>query len=188
MALLPYVDPSDPDVDPEVEELLSADAETFGRPSLFARILAHDPEMLAARSEYAERILAGGSIPVDRKELAYVAVSTANDCKYCTASHAEHLLQEVGVNEGAVEAVVEENLERFDREERAILEFARQVAADPKRVSKSDLDELRAVGFDDAAVIELLVACSAAVAANAIADSLSVLPQDRKEPFQDGDS
>jgi uncharacterized peroxidase-related enzyme len=185
MALLPYVDPSDPDLEPHVEDLLAADAETFGRPSLFARMLAHNPEVLAACSECAERILTEGTIPAETKELAYVAVSTANDYEYCTASHSEHLLQEVGVDEGTVQAIVEGELDGFEPRRRAVVEFACQVAADPKRVSEGDLQRLRDAEFDDEDVVELLVACSAAVAADAIADSLNVLQQDREDPFHD---
>jgi len=183
MALLPYVDPDDPGLSSEVSELLSADAETFGRPSLFARVLAHNPDVLDARMTYADQILTGESVDAELKELVYVAISTANDCEYCLASHTEHLIEEVGMEDSRVTAVSRGDLSSFEATERAVIEFGQQVATDPKRVSENHLDNLREVGFDDTDVVELTVACSAAVAANTIADSLNVLPQDRDAVF-----
>lgn len=193
MALLEYVG-VEPD-DERLRELFERDAETFGRPSLFARMLAHSPETLSARQEYATALREAGSLEPKLVELAYVTVSATNDCDYCVASHTEQLVEHVGLPEATVEAVVSgrvaasasddsdgptsETPTEFTERETAVVNFARAVAADPKRVGRDDIDALRAVGFDDDdGIVELVVSISAAVAANTITDALNVLPAD----------
>jgi alkylhydroperoxidase family enzyme len=65
-----------------------------------------------------------------------------------------------------------------------VIEFARRVATDPKRVDDARIEALREAGFDNPAIVRLLTVAAAAVAANAIADALNVHPQDRADPFQ----
>lgn len=177
--LLEYVPP---DIDHEhVQELLAADADTYGRPSLFARALANNPDVLEARQEYAATLVEEGTLDTRTAELAYAAVAAVNDCEYCVASHTERLVEHVGLDREIVDALLGGDLDELDRDERAVVSVARAIADDPKRVSEDDLDRLRAVGFGDAAIVELVAIASAAVAANVIADTLNVLPQDADE-------
>lgn len=175
MALIEYV--SLETADDRTRALLEEDAEQYGRPSLFARILAHSPETLTARQEYTARLRAESSLDDRLVELVYVAVSASNDCDYCVASHTEQLVEHVGLSPDTVTAVIEGEA-TLDSREAAAVAVARTVAAEPKRVDESDLDSLRSAGFDDREVIELIVTASAAVAANTITDALNVLPAD----------
>jgi len=181
MALIDYVDPDA--ADDATRELLRADADTYGRPSLFARAVANDPDALAARSEYHRRLVADGDLDTRTCELAYLAVSVANECPYCVASHAETLVERVGLPEADVDALAAGDLSGFDRRERAAVEFARRTARDPKRVDEAHLEALREAGFDDALIVRLVMVVAAAVAANTVADALSLHPGDRDDPF-----
>lgn len=182
MALVDYVDPET--ADERTRRLLDADAEYYDRPSLFARAVAVNPDVFEARSEYHRRLVTEGGLDTRLCELAYFAVSQANDCPYCVASHAEKLVAHEGVPPEGVEAIVRGDLSGFDERERAVIGFARQVATDPKRVDGAHLEALREVGFDDPAIVRLLAVSTAAVAANAIADALDVHPEDRDDPFE----
>ncbi|MFB6219773.1 MAG: carboxymuconolactone decarboxylase family protein [Halobacteriaceae archaeon] len=181
MALLDYVDPEA--ADERTRELLAADAEYYDRPSLFARALAHDPAVLAARTEYHRRLVAEGDLDSRVLELVYLAVAATERSPYCVASHAERLVGEGFPSEG-VEAVVRGDLSDLSERERAAVEFARRVAHDPAGVDDTHLAALHDVGFDDAAVVRLLAVAAAAVAAAAIADALGIRPADRAEPFE----
>jgi uncharacterized peroxidase-related enzyme len=182
MALVDYVDIES--ADDRTRELLEADADYYDRPSLFARAMANDPDAFAARGDYHRRLVVEGDLDTRLCELAYFAVSQANDCPYCVASHAEKLVAHEGVPPEGVDAIVEGDLSAFDDRERAVVEFAQQVATDPKRVSEAHLEALREVGFDDGEIVRLLTVATAAVAANAIADALNVHPADRDAPFE----
>lgn len=178
MALLESV-PAEPD-DGRLRELFAADAETYGRPPLFARMLAHDPDVLAARQAYVAALGRAGDLDELEVELAYVAVSAANECPYCVASHRERLVEHVGVPDEQVDAVLAGDDAPFSERERAIIDVARMAADDPKRVDDGHLERLGDCGFDDAGVVALVVAVGAAVSANVIADCLNVHPEDRE--------
>ena len=53
----------------------------------FWRVLANDPDLLRAVWDRLQVVMAPGALTPLVKELVYVAVSTANGCDYCIASH-----------------------------------------------------------------------------------------------------
>lgn len=181
MALIDYVDPES--ADEQVADVFSAEAKTYGQPSLFSRMLANNPAVLTARTEYAATLTEGGDVEAVLKELVYVAVSQENECDYCTASHTEYLLERTDVSESLVEAVASDESDALDARQRAVVSLARQMARNPKRVTEDHLDALADVGFDDADVIELVVSAAAAIAANTIMDTVNVTPADRDDAF-----
>lgn len=182
MALIDYVDPAS--ADGRVRELLEADADYYGRPSLFARAMATNPDVLAARSEYHRRLVTDGDLETRLCELVYLAVSVANDCSYCVASHREQLVERVGVPREQADALARGELSGLTGRERTAVAFAEQVATDPEGVDEAHLEALRDAGFDDPAVVRLLTVATAAIAANAFADALGIRPTDREQPFR----
>lgn len=53
----------------------------------FWKALANDPATLTRTWESIKRIMAPGALDSLTKEMIYVAVSAANQCGYCVASH-----------------------------------------------------------------------------------------------------
>ena len=53
----------------------------------FWRALANDPATLKRTWESLKEVMAPGALDPLTKELVYLAVSIANGCAYCTASH-----------------------------------------------------------------------------------------------------
>jgi AhpD family alkylhydroperoxidase len=53
----------------------------------FWRALAHDPVALRRTWESVKQVMATGALDAKTKELIYIAVSVANGCEYCIASH-----------------------------------------------------------------------------------------------------
>lgn len=181
MAHLDYVDPDL--ADERTRGLLETDATYDDRPSLFARMLANNPDVLASRSAYHRGLVAGGELDERLCELVYLAVSVANDCSYCIASHREHLVERVGLPEEEVDAIDAGEYEHFAERERAVIEFSDLVATDPTTVDEAHIRALRDTGFDDAEIVRLVTVAAAAVAANTIADVLGIDPGDRETPF-----
>lgn len=181
MALIDYVDMDT--ASGRTKELLDADADRYGGPSLFARAMANDPDVLAARNEYSTRLLEDGELGSRLGELVYLAVSVTNDCEYCVASHREVLVERVGIPTEAVDALANGDLDDFTERERAAIEFARNVARDPDDVDEREFRALSETGFDDADIIRLLTVAATAISANTIADALDIHPSDCDEPF-----
>ena len=53
----------------------------------FWRALAHDPVLLARTWQSVKQVMAPGALDARTKELIYIAVSVAQGCDYCIASH-----------------------------------------------------------------------------------------------------
>ena len=53
----------------------------------FWRALAHDPAVLRRTWESVKAVMAPGALDPKVKEMIYIAVSVANSCPYCIASH-----------------------------------------------------------------------------------------------------
>ncbi|MDG4650031.1 carboxymuconolactone decarboxylase family protein [Roseibacterium sp. SDUM158017] len=77
-------------------ELSPAAAEVFGEIRAlrgtdhvndFWRAMAHDPATLRALWDRLKVVMAPGALDPLVKEMIYVAVSTANGCRYCIHSH-----------------------------------------------------------------------------------------------------
>jgi uncharacterized peroxidase-related enzyme len=185
---MPFVDYVDPeDTEERTRELLAADADYYGRPSLFARAMANDPGAFAARRAYHRQLVDGGPLATRTCELVYLAVSVTNDCEYCVASHREQLVERTDVPDEDAAALARGDHDQFEGRERAAVAFAAQVAREPQSVDGAHHGALREAGFDDDAVVRLVAVAAAAVAANAIADALGVDPTDRVEPFATGE-
>lgn len=178
MALVDYVPPED--AEGRAREILESYRADHGESALFNEALAHSAHVLDARYDYGTRLMDGGTVDRGLKEFVFVVVSEANQCEYCLGDHRNALVERFGADEAEVETVAAGAFDRLPDRKRAVAEFADQVARDPKRVSEAHLDALRAVGYDDAAVIELLAVAALAVSANTIVDALSIHPADRE--------
>jgi AhpD family alkylhydroperoxidase len=53
----------------------------------FWRALAHDAALLERTWTSAKQVMAAGALDAKTKELIYIAVSVAQGCDYCVASH-----------------------------------------------------------------------------------------------------
>ena len=77
------------DAGPEVravfDEIMAARGS--GDVNNFWKYLAHDPAELRSGWETLREVMADGALSPEVKELIYVAVSIANGCDYCIASH-----------------------------------------------------------------------------------------------------
>jgi uncharacterized peroxidase-related enzyme len=180
MAHLDYVDPEA--ASRAVQSMLETDEETYGRPSLFARVMAHHPGLLEARQQYTEAVVEKGELDLTLVELIAVAISGTNDCAYCVVSHVEHLIEQLGVEEDLARAVARRDYQALDSRERAVVELADQIARDPAGVGPDGIDRLRTVGFEDE-IVAIVTACAMAVSANVIADALGLDPADRTAPI-----
>lgn len=179
MPLIDYVTAEEADA--ETAELLGTWERTYDKPSLLRQVLANNPAMLAAWTDYFHRIMEAGALPVRLKEHARVAVSLANECEYCASSHAENLVERHGLDRDRVVAIANDAFADLSAREAAVVRFAKQVATDPKRVDSTHLSALEEAGFDDADVIELLLVVTNGIAANAITDSMGVSAADRDD-------
>jgi uncharacterized peroxidase-related enzyme len=129
--------------------------------SPYVLMLAHDPESLAARTPLFNAIMYGrGGLSRAERELGAVGASIVNRCIYCAAVHASRYAQ-LTKDEEAMPRVFADGVDaELDPRARAILAFAVKLSATPPEAGPEDLAALRAVGLDDAEVLDLVMSAS----------------------------
>ena len=99
--------------------------------------------------------LAKGSLSGPLREAIALTVAEYNGCEYCLAAHAYLGKNLAKLSDADIDAA--RDAHASDTKTQAALQFARQVAAQRGRVSDAELASLRAAGFNDAAVIEIVL-------------------------------
>jgi len=99
--------------------------------------------------------LAKGKLNVQLRESIALAIAEYNGCDYCLSAH-DYLGRNVArLGDSDIDAARDGRA--HDPRTDAALRFARRVAETRGRVTDIDLATLRAAGFDDATVIEIVV-------------------------------
>jgi uncharacterized peroxidase-related enzyme len=123
-----------------------------GRVTTMVRVLANSPAALNAYFSF-NSAMAGCTLPAALRERIAIAVAQANGCETCLAAHTAF---------GKEEGIPDEELSLARRadssvsQDAAALRFALQVLKTCGRVSDEELAAVRAAGFGDAAIMEIL--------------------------------
>ena len=131
------------------ERIESVQAKAGFIPNVFA-VLAARPDEFRAFFAYHDALMEKeGGLSKAEREMIVVATSAANDCEYCVIAHGAlvriyskrpRLADQLAVNYRTAE---------LSERERALLDFAVQVAVDPGSVEAVDIDDMRGAGFSD---------------------------------------
>jgi len=118
-------------------------------PNVFL-VLAHRPEEFRAFFAYHDALMEkDGNLTKAEREMIVVATSNANACQYCVIAHGAVL--RIRAKNPLVADQVAINYLKADITERqkAMLDFAMQVAMESGAVSDDDFETLRGHGFTD---------------------------------------
>lgn len=140
-------------VDPAIGASLDALQKKLGMlPNMF-RTLAHTPVALNAFLQLSE-VAGTGKLSVKQREQIALAVGESNDCGYCVAAH-DAIGKMVGLTPAQIERARQAKAD--DVRDAAVLGLARRIVDTRGHVSTTELDAFKAAGFDDAAILEVLV-------------------------------
>ena len=157
-----------PSVEQSVEAskpLLAAVKKQLGVVPNLMKLVGHSPAALEGYLSL-NGALAKGKLDVKLRERLALAVAEFNGCDYCLSAH-DYLGRNVAkLSQGELDAARDFHSE--DAHADAALRFARQVAESHGRVSDADLATLRAAGFDEAGVIEIVATVALNVLTNYI--------------------
>lgn len=138
--------------DGKAKTLLDGVQKSLGTvPNLIASV-ANSPATLQAYLGFGQA-LGGGELGGKLREQIAVMVAGANACEYCASAHTA-LGQAQGVDQGELAA----NLagESSDPRTDAALKFARAIVVKRGFVSDEDLEQVRAAGFGDGEITEIV--------------------------------
>jgi uncharacterized peroxidase-related enzyme len=116
------------------------------------------------------------ALPLARRDHEMIAtvVSSANCTAYCSASHRE-FLRRVTLDAKLADALASDYRSAgLDARDNAMLAYAVQITRNATLVTRQHHDELRQVGFDDTAILQITIIAAWFNYINRMADALGV--------------
>lgn len=98
---------------------------------------------------YNDLMLAPSGLSKLEREMVAVAVSSQNRCYYCLTAHGQAVRQYAGNPLLGEHMVMNYRAARLDPRQRAMLDFAVKLTAEPWAVEEADRARLREAGFSD---------------------------------------
>lgn len=98
---------------------------------------------------YNDLMLGESGLSKLEREMIAVAVSSHNRCYYCLTAHGAAVRQYSGNPLLGEQIVMNYRAARLNKRQRAMLDFAVKLTAEPWSVEESDRDKLRHAGFSD---------------------------------------
>lgn len=136
-------------------------------------LLAHDAPALRERTALFNAVMYGhgGARRADR-ELAAVATSLVNGCRYCTSVHARRYVQ-LTKEAGAMQRLLDEGVDTaLGERERAVVDYAAKLTRDPAGMTAEDLAPLRQAGFSDLEILDVTYSAAMFAWANRLMQTL----------------
>jgi len=132
--------------------LLEAVHKKLGMVPNLLKTFAHSPAALQYYLAGSEA-LGGGALPTALREQIALVTAGANACDYCASAHTL-----MGKGAGLAAAEMADNLRGRSGNARtqAALDFAAAIVSERGHVSDAQLQAVRAAGFDDAEVVEIV--------------------------------
>jgi uncharacterized peroxidase-related enzyme len=144
-------------------EILNVVQKAWGFVPNLHRVLAESPAALEAYSTLWGIAEKTGFTPQERN-IAYLAIIYENECTYCMAGHT-NLSKMAKVEEAAITAV-REGRPIADARLEALRQFAARITRQRGFVSEADVSAFKAAGYDNRAVLDLLVLAATKLISN----------------------
>lgn len=160
----------EPDQAEAFERYVEAQRAAWGFVPDYTGCFASRPRVADAWLELAKTIRE----PMDRRrfELVTVAAARARRSTYCAVAHSK-FLRDVCDDQPTLDALLTDPTgETLSEEDAAVYRFASQIARDPASIVKGDIDALRAVGLDDAAIADIAYTVGLRLFFTTVLDSL----------------
>jgi len=170
MTRIPMIDPAT--ASGRIHTLLDGVATKRGSISNMMRVMANSPAVFDGYLSFGTA-LGNGVLPAALRERIAIAVAEANACGVCLAVHTYF-----GRNEGLpdIELSAARDAESADPTAAAALRFALAVMRTIGHVSDAELDEVKAAGFNDAAIMEITAVVFINVLTNAVNHIAETVP------------
>jgi uncharacterized peroxidase-related enzyme len=143
----------------------------------YERAFSLRPEAYAAWRGLVESITA--TMDPRRYELVSCAAARRLKSSYCLLAHGSRLLNDHLPAETVLALAADHHAAGLDEVDVAVMDLAEKVAADASAVTADDIDRLRAVGLDDAEILDVVLAASARCFFSKVLDGTGALPDHR---------
>lgn len=164
--------PQDPAARALFDRVRAARGPTFELPNLY-RTLAHAPALFEGWLDFAWPLRLNATTPRALRELLILRGAQVSGAKYEWVHHVPMAI-DAGVTQEKINVLADwRDTEMFSSAERAVLRLAEEVTQGPGASAECIL-ALRECGFDDAAVVELVLTASFYVCVSRFLQSMAV--------------
>ncbi len=122
--------------------------------------LCYLPETTNALWDLSLAVASEGNIREELKRVFFAVTAHEVECEYCVAAHMLALLGKQWSQQECVEIILGKPSPRLSDKENAAVDFARAVARAPHGITSEQTEALRAAGWADSEIVEI-VACVA---------------------------
>ena len=134
------------------------------------------PKLEAFVAMYNDLMLAPSGLSKLEREMIAVAVSSQNRCYYCLVAHGAAVRQLSGDPVLGELMAMNFRAARLSKRERAMLEFAVKLTAEPWRVEDADREALRKAGFSDRDIWDIAAVAGFFNMTNRVASATDMRP------------
>ncbi|HWE79329.1 MAG TPA: peroxidase-related enzyme [Pseudolabrys sp.] len=125
---------------------------------------------------YNNLMLAPSGLSKIEREMIAVAVSSQNRCYYCLTAHGQAVRQYAGNPVLGEQMVMNYRAARLDPRQRAMLDFAEKLTAEPWAVEEDDRARLREAGFSDRDIWDIAAVVGFFNMSNRVASATDMRP------------
>ena len=162
---------------PEMQAYFDKCTEKLGFVPNVLKAYAFDMGKLAAFvAMYNDLMLAPSGLSKLEREMIAVAVSSHNRCYYCLAAHGAAVRVLSGDPVLGELMVMNYRAARLDRRQRAMLDFAVKLTAEPFAVEDADRAALREAGFSDRDIFDIAAVAGFFNMSNRVASATDMRP------------
>ena len=115
-----------------------------------------------------------GKIREELKRVFFAVTAHEVECEYCTAAHMIALLGHKWSQEECTEVILGKPSPRLSDKENAAVDFARAVARRPAGITDEHTDGMRAAGWTDPEIVEIVAAVALMRYTTTVASALDV--------------
>ena len=170
MARVSYL--AEDDLPGELRPLYRKFAYEYGSFANQAGVLGHSPVVFRHLYGLTAAMREDGALPPRLIEIAVVATSAVNGCKYCVGHHGP-MLKVMGLPADTVDRILEPDVPGLNETERLVRDYARLVTERPWGIRDQVFDELRK-RFTDRQIVELTVRIGLCGLFNKVNDALQI--------------
>ena len=140
------------DSQPDVKEKLEAIEQELGMIPNAIGVVAHSKATLDMRMSM-EGALSAGELSETQREMIALAVSQANECKYCVSAHTEFCS---GLGLDTADVIKSRLGEADNPQDQAMLDLAVAIVENRGQVPEDQLASFREDGLTDSLILEIL--------------------------------
>lgn len=166
------------DASPETREVYDDFMRTTGATEvpIWLMSLGHNPALAKAYWERGKGTLFSGRLPLPLKEMVVFNVSARNGARYCSACHAQNVLNlDKTVEFADLRSFLQENTSlQLPAYYRTVVDFSTKVVTDPNALTDEDFEELMDEGFSMEEIGEIIAVVDLATMFNIYTSSLKL--------------